>query len=455
MSRPTREQLEQWGSRLVGAAVFPWSPGYDKARQGDPLYPASPEVIGYCVTPSDVKHCLELARTWGYAVTCRSGGHSTAGFSVNDGLVIDVSRISYVSVDPAARLARVGAGTAFRVLDSVLNSYRLHVPTGGCGTVCVGGFVQGGGYGFTSRMFGMNSDNVVQVTVMRVDGTIVVADAQQERELFWGVRGGTGNNFGVLLEVVYRLTDLWRVRGFAVRWDRENAPAGLDLLQRSYMRGATDARLGHQVALATIKGEIGVAMIGMYDGSDERLRETLAPLLATGGDLVVDKEGSYAGLNEPLLLELLDPPTDSMLELKQAGYLVKQLGVDGWDRVLERFAATPNAFNLALIEVYGAAIEKVPVSSSAFVHREVDGDFFVDSFFEDGGDFTQRPEAQEWLDSMFEAMDPYLNGHVYQNYPSRGLADYRSAYFGPAAERLARLRATMDPDGVLRFPQSV
>lgn len=451
--KPTRQQLEVFAKELVGLAVFPWSPDYDKDRQGNPLYPAKPQIIVYCAVPADVALSLAFAHTWDYWVTCRSGGHSTAGYSVNDGMVIDVSRISYVSVDPVAKLARVGAGTTFQVVNSVLDSYRLHVPGGGCGTVGVGGYVQGGGYGFTSREYGMSSDNVIEATVMLADGSIVIADRQRRRRLFWGVRGGTGDNFGVLLEVVYRLSDLYEVWGFALEWSAADAPMALAKMQSSFMRGTGATKLGYQVALATIGGQPKLAMLGMYHGTREQGKQVLGPLLASG-TLVTDQMGTYEQLNDGLL-SILTPPSDWMVELKRSGYIARPLGVDGWTKVVQYFATAPNPVDIAVIEPYGGAIAQVPVGDSAFVHRDVDMDFFVDSFFAPGRDFTTEPEAKAWLDGFIEVVRPYMNGHVYQNYPERGLADYRRAYWGDAVAGLTELKQEVDPTGFFHFEQSV
>lgn len=450
---PTRAECETFATSLVGTAVFPWSPGYATDRQANPMYPAYPKVIAYCAVPADVALSLAFAHAWNDQVTVRSGGHSTAGYSVNDGLVIDVSRISYVSVDPVARLARVGAGTSFQVVDSVLDSYGLHVPGGGCGTVCVGGYVQGGGYGFTSRMYGMSSDNVVEITLMKADGTIVIADRTRNPRLFWAVRGGTGDNFGVLLEVVYKLSDLHVVWGFALEWSAADAPTALAKIQASYMRGKTSLKLGYQCALATIGGVPKLAMLGMFNGSRADGLKVLGAL-ATSGTLVTDRMATYAELNEGLL-SILTPPSDGMFELKRSGYIATPLGVAGWTKVVDYFATTPNAVDIAIIEAYGGAIETVPVSDSAFVHRAADMDFFVDSFFEKTGSFTTEAQAAAWLAGFMAVVEPYMNGQVYQNYPERGLADYKEAYWPGAVQELELVKAEFDPTGVFQFEQNV
>src|SRR5262249_22054689 len=149
---------------IQGKVVVLTDPDYHQCRQlGDFTFQEFPQYIAYCEVFADVRQCLKFARDHtGLPVAVRSGGHSTAGFSINNGLVIDVSRLSYVTVDMENGQATVGAGTSSGRLNGALDLYSLHVPSGGRHDVCVAGFMQGGGYGYTSREFGMNCDNVVE-----------------------------------------------------------------------------------------------------------------------------------------------------------------------------------------------------------------------------------------------------------------------------------------------------
>lgn len=231
------ETVEALERVLHGTLVLPTDPEYHNDRQvWNPAFQAFPQLIAYCEVFDDVRACLRFARENWLRVVARSGRHSTAGYSVNHSMVIDTSRLRYTVVDPVGKRALVGAGTPFSHLNATLDSYRLHVPGGACQDVCVAGFMQGGGYGFTSRQCGMNCDNVEEVTVMLHDGSLVVANRACNSDLFWAIRGGTGNNFGILLQITYRLHELYRVWGFHVEWPLERAAAGLAELQKRYMK---------------------------------------------------------------------------------------------------------------------------------------------------------------------------------------------------------------------------
>jgi FAD/FMN-containing dehydrogenase len=452
----TREYVEDIESQFQGRIELPGMPGYDADRQGNPLYPAFPKMIAYCANARDVALALNMAHDHGWQglTTCRAGGHSTAGYSVNDWMVIDVSLMDDVVIDPNTRRMTVGAGACWGRINAKLNIYQLHVPGGGCEDVGVAGYMQGGGYGFTSREYGMNCDNVVEVTVMLASGRIVVADKNKNPGLFWAVRGGTGNQFGVLLEVVYTLHDLYEVWGFSIQWPLANAAVPLAEMQANYMKTGAPGSLGYQTFFATVKETPQLVMLGMFHGSRAEGRLALDALLKTPEAHLEEHPGTYKKLNEGLL-DILTRPADDLLELKRSAYIATPIGVDGWNAFIAAFAATPNKYNLVGFEPYGGAVNAYPMDGSAFIHRDVYADFFVDSFFDADGKITTKEKAEQWLAHMMSAVEPYRNGHVYQNYPERDLPNYRFAYWGDALPTLQQVKQEYDPASFFLFGQSV
>lgn len=457
-------ELDRMAAALQGSIVLPGSPSYDADREGNPLYPAAPAMIVSCKVIEDVRLALGWVREHGWAFTCRAGGHSTAGFSLSDGVVIDVSGLDGISIDPVAKQARIGAGARWGPINSMLDTYGLHVPGGGCPTVGVAGYMQGGGYGFTSREFGMNCDNVVEATLVRADGAVVVASDQQNTELFWAIRGGTGGNFGVLVEIVYRLVPLRDMWGFCLRWSADDGAAALAAIQAGFMGVAGDRKVSYQLAIATRTDPTPgqdptiVVMMGMYHGSRADGLRAIASLRAVGAaELIVDWMSTYAELNEGLigvLPGIPQAPGQVTCEIKRCGYIARSLTKDDWQSVLDYYATTPNAFNIVGIEPYGGAIDE-PSSPNAFIHRDVSMDFFIDSFYAEQWDQNGAHAAQRWIDGFMAAMAPYFNGHVYQNYPWRGLPDYERAYWGDAIGKLRKIKAAVDPDDLFHFEQSI
>ncbi len=446
-------------SELYGNVVLPCDPCYDRDRQeSNPAFQAYPQMIVYCEVVEDVRLSLQFARAFSLRVACRAGGHSTAGYSVNDGMVIDVSRMNSVCVDPQRKLARVGAGTNFGRLNAHLNDYGLHVPGGACEHVCVAGYMQGGGYGYTSRKFGMNCDNVQSFQMMLRDGRVVTASARENDDLFWAVRGGTGGNFGVLLEITYQLHKLEPVWGFARVWDIDQAAGLLEVLQADYMRTGAAPELGYMGNLASYQGQKQFVLQGLYIGSEAEGRRALEALNTIARPLREQETLlPYARMDGWLDKNPYPIPDMSTgaKEDKLAGYIEKPLYAADWQDVVDYYKTTPCDANTVVIEPYGGAINEVPVGENAFIHRNVDMDFFVDVFWQDE---SEKPAAVAWLEGYRDCMKNYFNGHVYQNYPSRSLtdSDYRSMYFGSAFDRLLAVKNKYDPAPCFfEFEQSI
>lgn len=417
-----------------------------------------PALIAYCEVDQDVGACLAFAQKHALDFTCRSGGHSTAAYCLNNGgLVIDVSLMNGVFVDAARKQAVVQAGTLFGKLNAVLDPYGLHVPGGGCPDVGVGGYMQGGGYGWTCRMFGIHSDNVLSLRMMLADGTIVTANSTEHRDLYWAVRGGTGNNFGVLLDATYQLHDLPSVWAWGLRWEMKEGAMALHELQKGFMLTNDDRTLGFQGAITTNEGEQAVMMRGMVNGDREAGLEAIAGMRKIGNPkLQVDGEGSYMEWDDGLL-DGVPPITMTkdgfpLKEDKFSVYLGRVLEVDEWQEVLDFFATAPNPGNTIGMEIGGGAVAAYPKDGSAYIHRDVYCDFFVDSFWYDPKD---EDAAKQWVLDFRAIMEKYWNGHSYQNYPRRDNVDYRYMYFGEAFNTLLDVKKRYDPDNVFRFPQGI
>jgi FAD/FMN-containing dehydrogenase len=469
-----REIFEELQNKIMGTVVLPGDPDYDTDRKlSNPLFDERPQVIVYCVVENDVYQCLAVAHKCRLAVSCRSGGHSTTGYSSNNGgMLLDTSKFDYVMVDPVAKIAWVGPGCHFGKLNATLNQYRLHVPGGGCPDVCPGGYMQGGGYGFTSRIYGMHCDSVVEVRVMLADGRIVVANEMSNYALYWGIRGGTGNNFGVLLGAKYKLYDLWQVWGFSIVWplenntDIQNAGEALYSMQQGYMVGAP-ATFGYMTFLVYQSDDDNPAnakpyliMRGLYNGTENQGITEIQPLLdLPGAQFQYQETSSYNEINKKLLSFPHEIPqfpegVGAPMEDKQARYVAKPMSMAGWRNLVAIYLKTPapNKFSTLVIEPYGGAINEVPKGNSAFIHRDVLFDIFLDVFWYTEAD---RPAAEVYLKTWTDFMEPVWNGHVYQNYPNRDLTNFAHNYWGSAYDTLRYVKAKYDPTNFFRFPQGI
>jgi FAD/FMN-containing dehydrogenase len=314
--------------------------------------------------------------------------------------------------------------------------------------------MQGGGYGVTSRMWGMNCDNVLEMLVMLADGRIVRAAPDSNPDLFWAMRGGTGNNFGILLQVIYQLRDPVPLWGFGLVWPLDKAPAALVALQADYMQTGAPPELGYMAILACNPPSLEPVLVmrGAYWGPRAQGLKALKPLMdATGAKLELDRVGTYFELNE-WLFENIPPCPDLAREDKQSTNIARALTLKEWGQVCKRFEASPNPWTAVAIEAYGGAINRVARDATAFVHRKADMNIFVDVFWMDE---QQHQEVEAYLDGFMALLNPMGNGESYQNYPRLSQTDYRHRYWAEQFPRLLSIKRKYDPHDTFRYAQSV
>ena len=475
--RLTRAQVKTAQTQLQGYIVLPGDPAYNADRMlFNPVFDAYPSMIVYCMVESDVAVALQLAQQGSAPFTVRSGGHCTAGFSAGAGVLIDVSNLNGVYIHPQMPAATVCCGCDFGNFRAALAPYGLHVPGGECDDVCIGGYVQGGGYGFTSVTYGMNCDNVESMRVMLADGSIVTATARQNADLWWAMRGGTGGNFGVLLSVTYRLRSLGNVFGWAIIWPLSNEPeiesatAALMLLQHQYMRTAASPNLNIQVSLCYQPGIQGglplppapmypyLMVRGVWVGNADDGTAAIAPLAESPGAVVQwTDETAFDTLNASLLNVPYGMPcfatgTPMPFEDKASRIVSRDWTEAEWRSLLDYFVTTPNPYSYFYMEFYGGAINAYPAWGSAFVHRDAVFNAVLDVFWWEEAD---RAASQAFLVGWMELMEPLYNGHVYQNYPRLDDPNYAFKYWGEAQASLWDVKQKYDPGNVFTFAQAV
>lgn len=473
----TRAHVKTAQTQLQGYIVLPGDAAYNTDRMlFNPVFDAFPSMIVYCMVESDVAVALQLALQGSAPFTVRSGGHCTAGFSAGAGVLIDVSNLNGIYIHPQMPAATVGCGCNFGNFRAALAPYRMHVPGGECDDVCIGGYVQGGGYGFTSVTYGMNCDNVESMRVMLADGSIVTATARQNADLWWAMRGGTGGNFGVLLDVTYRLRPLGNVFGWAIIWplsnepEIENATAALMLLQQQYMRTAPSPNLNIQVSLCYQPGTQGglplppapmypyLMVRGVWVGNADDGTAAIAPLAASAGAVVQwTDETDFDTLNASLLNVPYGMPcfatgTPMPFEDKASRIVTRNWTEAEWRSLLDYFVTTPNPYSYFYMEFYGGAINAYPTWGSAFVHRDAVFNAVLDVFWWEQAD---REASQAFLVGWMDLMEPLYNGHVYQNYPRLDDPNYAYKYWGDAQASLWDVKQKYDPGNVFTFAQAV
>jgi FAD/FMN-containing dehydrogenase len=467
----TAADIGELSESFVGSILLPQDPDYHLKRETFSLaFQHFPQIIVYCECVADVVRAIQFAKKTNLRPVCRSGGHSTAGYSVNDQIVIDVSRLNYVRVDPVSRTAFVGAGAHFTHVNNTLDLYGLHLPGGGCETVGVSGYMQGGGYSFTSLMFGMNCDHVVGVRMALANGDLIDANVHENSDLFWAVRGGTGNNFGVVLEIQYRLHQLGELWGFGFKWplvtDEEVRAAceAMAVWQEHFTGKTVPEKLGNQALLVHTNGADNrltphFVIRGMFNGSETECSDALAPLLRIMKDKNIYRDiwqkGTYRELNAFLLTHPTELPPNvppSARAIAKSHLVARKLSAADWGSIVELYRKSPSSDNFIGLEAFGGAINTVSPTETAFWHRDASVDVFLFSFWLHEED---RHLAESYLDEFDHVVAKHSNGQSYQNYPNRKNQNFGLMYFGGNLPRLIEVKRKYDPEDFFTFPQGI
>jgi len=438
--------LARLSSELRGTLVLPGDESYDDARRvWNAAIDRRPAAIARCAGANDVVRAVDFARSHGLPIAVRGGGHSFAGKSTCDGgLVIDCSPIKQIEVDAVGRRARAGGGCTLADFDGATQAHGLATTMGTAPPTGIAGLTLGGGLGWLMGRFGLACDNLVGAEVVTADGRVVRTSPTERPDLLWGLRGG-GGNFGVVTTFEYRLHPVTTVLGGVVTYPVDRA-ADVLRLYRDVTATAPDelTAIGGILPLATGPA-FGIAVCWCGDpGPGER---ALAPLRRLGGLL----EDTIRPIPYLEMQSLLSPPPMRIGSYARSSFL-SELS-DGAIEVMAARAVVPTpVISVFFLEELHGRANAVEPGGSAFSHRARGHNFAVMAMWLDPAD---ADVAAALVRDFFADMAPFLASGVYSNYlGDEGDARVRAAY-GPAWDRLVRLKRAYDPDNVFRLNQNV
>jgi FAD/FMN-containing dehydrogenase len=442
-------------------------------RPGDAMYPAAatinaaryaaprPEGIAVCVSPQDAAACISWARDNGVPFAVRSGGHSYAGFSTSDGLIIDVKGMRAVSVDPATSTATVAGGANNADVGAALSPYGVYFPGGRCPTVGVSGLTLGGGWGFSCRHLGMTCDSLLATELVTASGEIVTASAEENADLFWAVRGAGGGNFGVHTSFTYKVVAAGEVTVFSLSWSGGDTAALVDAISR--MQVDAPRELGLRLAVRSQArmplsqlAPLDIDMIGLHWGRPAEVEELLAPVES----VQAAETRTVTAMPFPAAREFLSATTPTGTYGIKTGFVRGVLPAAGIVTMLEWITAMPGVPSRAQestagLYCWGGKVNDLAPDANAFVHRDADLLFKCEALWEPQDDPALIAANLDWLEGYHAAMQSYLSGGAYQNFTDRGQADWQHAYYGDNFPRLVEIKRTWDPDNLFRFGQSI
>ena len=448
--------LAELAEGLHGELVTPASPRYDEARAiWNGAHDRRPAVVIRCAGVSDVIRGVDFARSEGLPLAVRGGGHSIPGFSTTDGgVVLDLSPMKGIRVDPAARRVVAQGGCLWSDLDQETQEFGLALTGGLVSTTGISGFTLGGGIGWLLRRCGLPADGLVGADVVTADGQLVHADADEHPDLFWALRGG-GGNFGVVTSFEYALHEVGpTVFAGAVFYPGEAA----DEILRGYREACAAAGDELTTVLnlttappapflpASVHGKPVVAVLGMWSGPLEDGDAATAPF-RTLGEPIVDLFGP---MPYRAMQSLLDPLYPRGLHNYFTSAFVPALD-DGVLRSLtDAYERVPTAMSELHVHHLGGALGRVPADATAFAVR--DQEFVVN--------VVARTPTAEGFDAARDwarAVPGTLGfGPAYVNFTGEGGPDRVRASYPPATyERLVAVKDRYDPDNLFQLNQNV
>ena len=452
-------QLDELRNGFEGEIVRPDDAGYAGAcRVWNAMIDKHPAIVARCRTTADVVRAVKFARARGLALAVRGGGHNIAGNAlVDDGIVIDLSAMKAVKVDPAAKRVTVEGGALLGDVDAATLAHGLAVPLGINSTTGVGGLTLGGGFGWIGRKFGMTVDSLESAEVVTAAGDVVVASEKSNGDLFWALRGG-GGNFGVVTRFTFRLHPVGPevlsglvvhplADGAAVlRHYREftaNMPDELSV----YIVARNAPPLPFLAPEVHGKGVVVVAFA--YAGDPKEGERLVAPLRAFGkpyGEAVgVQPFAAWQTAFDPLLAP------GSRNYWKSHDYTSLDDGTI--DAVLAAVRKLPTGECECFIGHLGGAVNRVPKDATAYPHRDV---LFILNVHTRWQNASEDKACIAWARELFDAAGKNATGGVYVNFmPEDEAQRVKAGAYGSNYEKLARIKGKYDPENLFQMNHNI
>jgi FAD/FMN-containing dehydrogenase len=445
----TATAIEQFKGSLRGELLCPGDEHYDNARTiHNGMIDRHPALIVRCAGVADVMAAVTFARSHNLVVAVRGGGHSVPGFAVCDGgLMIDLSRMKSVRVDPVGRTARAEGGCTWGDFDHETQAFGLATTGGIARPTGIAGLTLGGGHGYLMRTYGLSCDNLLSVDVVTADGRLRTASATENADLFWGVRGG-GGNFGVVTAFEYRLHPVSQMLGGLLIYPIAQAK-DIFRFYRDYTRTVPEA-LGSLCNLATLPdGTPAVVILIAYGGSFDEGERLLRPLRECS-PLLADQVAPLPYTALQSIVENFNPP--GLRNYWKSNYL-RDLSDAAIEVMVDHYRSVPAPNTHVVIEHLGGAVSRVGADETAVDHRDALYNFLIVGMWADAADDAK---VIGWVRELWGALQPFSSGGLYVNYEAEHDVDRVKAAYSPAKyARLVAVKEKYDPTNLFRLNQNI
>ncbi|MEN8230504.1 MAG: FAD-binding oxidoreductase [Bacteroidota bacterium] len=458
MMKNLKETVSSFKNLIEGAVILPGEPEYDESRAiWNGMFDKNPAIIVKCLQADDVSQSVKFARAHQLLIAVKGGGHNSAGNAVcDDGMMIDLSLMQEVHVDPQKQTVKVGGGCLLGTVDKVTQEHGLAVSAGIVSHTGVGGLTLGGGFGWISRKYGLSIDNLISAKVVTADGSIVHASSAENPDLFWAIRGG-GGNFGIVVTFEYLAASIGtEVYTGPIVKRFEDAREYLRF-HREFVRTMPEEMtiwlvVRHAPPLPFIPeeyhGKLVVLVPFVWLGDPEEGEKLIQPIRDFGETI-----GDGSGVNPWTGWQAaFDGLVDHGARNYWKSHHIKELPDDCIDTILEYAATMPHEESEVFIPHMEGAPTRVHPTSTAYPHRETPFVLNIHTRWRDPSDDSR---AIKWAKDFHEATRPYSQG-VYVNFLSEEGADrVKEAYTEEVWERLVEAKNRWDPENTFRMNQNI
>jgi hypothetical protein len=440
--------IQEFKASLRGELLGPGDDGYDEARRVfNAMTDRHPALIARCAGTADVVRGVDFARAHALPLSVRGGGHSVAGTAVcDDGLMLELSGMKGIRVDPGQQTAEAQPGLTLAEFDHETHAFGLATTLGVVSMTGIAGLTLGGGLGWLNGKYGLACDNLLSADVVTADGQLVTASATENDDLFWGLRGG-GGNFGAVTSFKYQLHPVQTVLAGGLSYPAAQVRQAL----RFYHEFASTSpdELSTAASLGITPGGDPVASIAVcYCGPLDEGERVLQPLRAFGVPC--------AGEIRPMAYPAFQCASDAGFPLGRQHYwkssYLKEVGDEIIEVMLRYVMTMPSPLSGVGLQQMGGAASRVDSAATAFPHRDRHYDFLIVSQWPDPADSARNVA---WTREFFAAAEPFLKQGVYVNNLGEEGTDRVRAAYGANYERLAALKNKYDPANLFRLNQNV
>lgn len=451
------EIIDSFRSQLTGTVICETDPGYDEARTiWNAMIDRRPALIAKCMGTADVVSAVKFAREHNLLTSVRGGGHNIAGMALADNaMLIDLSPMKWVRVNPETKTAFVAPGATLRHVDHETQLYGLATSTGINSTTGIAGLTLGGGFGWLSRSYGLTIDNLVAAEVVTADGSVINVNEKENADLFWAIRGGSGN-FGIVTSFQFKLHPVGpAVLAGLIVHPYKDAKKVFEHY-RNFVSTAPDKATCWVVLRkapplpflpAEVHGKDVFVIAAIYAGDLKEGEKVLGPLRQFGNPI--------ADVIGPVPFAAWQQAFDPLLTPGARNYWKShnftELSDGLIEILLEYSAKLPSPLSEIFIGQLGGAINRVAADATSYPHRNANFVMNVHTRWEDR---SMDDHCIDWARKLFDQTAPYAMGSVYVNFISEG-EDRVEAAFGANFEQLGKIKQKYDPDNFFRVNQNI